>query len=220
MLNNFRLSDRVNLFVDLSVMGTKAGISRVEPLPSRFGFVPSASVGVSVNLGKTGFKRHSSVVPAVIPVPFTEAQYNELKDRVQVLEKENKDLKAQIEELKNAKPDTVTVSKAGDLVSPATLYFEIGNTELSEREKAHLEFYVKNILEQAPEKVFVLTGSADKTTGTAKRNQYLSEQRVNNVKKLLVEKYGIAEDHLVVKAEGSSNNRLGSAVLNRVVTIE
>ena len=220
MLNNFRLSDRVNLFVDLSVMGTKAGISRVEPLPSRFGFVPSASVGVSVNLGKTGFKRHSSVVPAVIPVPFTEAQYNELKDRVQVLEKENKDLKAQIEELKNAKPDTVTVSKAGDLVSPATLYFEIGNTELSEREKAHLEFYVKNILEQAPEKVFVLTGSADKTTGTAKRNQYLSEQRVNNVKKLLVEKYGIAEDHLVVKAEGSSNNRFGSAVLNRVVTIE
>ena len=220
MLNNFRLCDRVNLFVDLSVMGTKAGISRVEPLPSRFGFVPSASVGVSVNLGKTGFKRHSSVVPAVIPVPFTEAQYNELKDRVQVLEKENKDLKAKIEELKNAKPDTVTVSKAGDLVSPATLYFEIGNTELSEREKAHLEFYVKNILEQAPEKVFVLTGSADKTTGTAKRNQYLSEQRVNNVKKLLVEKYGIAEDHLVVKAEGSSNNRFGSAVLNRVVTIE
>ena len=79
---------------------------------------------------------------------------------------------------------------------------------------------MKNILEQAPEKVFVLTGSADKTTGTAKRNQYLSEQRVNNVKKLLVEKYGIAEDHLVVKAEGSSNNRFGSAVLNRVVTIE
>jgi len=26
--------------------------------------------------------------------------------------------------------------------------------------KAHLEFYVKNILEQAPDKVFVLTGSA------------------------------------------------------------
>ena len=45
MLNNFRLSDRVNLFVDLSVMGTKAGISRVEPLPSRFGFVPSARRG-------------------------------------------------------------------------------------------------------------------------------------------------------------------------------
>ena len=220
MLNNFRLCDRVNLFLDLSVLGTKSGISRVEPQPSRFGFVPSASFGVAVNLGKTGFKRHSSVVPAIVPVPFTEAQYNELQDRVNALEKENKDLKAQIEELKNAKPDTVTVSKAGDLVSPATLYYEIGSTKLSEREEAHLDFYVKNILEQAPDKVFVLTGSADKGTGSAARNQYLSEQRVNNVKKVLVEKYGIDESHLVVKAEGSSNNRFGSAVLNRVVTIE
>lgn len=221
MLNNFRLGNRVGLYLDLSALATKSDFAGISPRPEkRMGVLPSATFGLTVNLGKTGFKRHSSVVPAIVPVPFTEAQYNDLKDRVNALEKENKDLKAQIEDLKNAKPDTVTVSKAGDLVSPATLYYEIGSTKLSEREEAHLEFYVKNILEQAPDKVFVLTGSADKGTGTAARNQYLSEQRVNNVKKVLVEKYGIAEDHLIVKAEGSTNNRFGSAVLNRVVTIE
>lgn len=221
MLNNFRLGNRVGLYLDLSALATKADFAGISPRPEkRMGVLPSATFGLTVNLGKTGFKRHSSVVPAIVPVPFTEAQYNDLKDKVNALEKENKDLKAQIEDLKNAKPDTVTVSKAGDLVSPATLYYEIGSTKLSEREEAHLEFYVKNILEQAPDKVFVLTGSADKGTGTAARNQYLSEQRVNNVKKVLVEKYGIAEDHLIVKAEGSTNNRFGSAVLNRVVTIE
>lgn len=221
MLNNFRLGNRVGLYLDLSALATKSDFAGVSPRPEkRMGVLQSATFGLTVNLGKTGFKRHSSVVPAIVPVPFTEAQYNDLKDKVNALEKENKDLKAQIEELKNAKPDTVTVSKAGDLVSPATLYYEIGSTKLSEREEAHLEFYVKNILEQAPDKVFVLTGSADKGTGTAARNQYLSEQRVNNVKKVLVEKYGIAEDHLIVKAEGSTNNRFGSAVLNRVVTIE
>lgn len=221
MLNNFRLGNRVGLYLDLSALATKSDFAGISPRPEkRMGILPSATFGLTVNLGKTGFKRHSSVVPAIVPVPFTEAQYNDLKDKVNALEKENKDLKAQIEELKNAKPDTVTVSKAGDLVSPATLYYEIGSTKLSEREEAHLEFYVKNILEQAPDKVFVLTGSADKGTGTAARNQYLSEQRVNNVKKVLVEKYGIAEDHLIVKAEGSTNNRFGSAVLNRVVTIE
>lgn len=221
MLNNFRLGNRVGLYLDLSALATKADFAGISPRPEkRMGVLPSATFGLTVNLGKTGFKRHSSVVPAIVPVPFTEAQYNDLKDKVNALEKENKDLKAQIEELKNAKPDTVTVSKAGDLVSPATLYYEIGSTKLSEREEAHLEFYVKNILEQAPDKVFVLTGSADMGTGTAARNQYLSEQRVNNVKKVLVEKYGIAEDHLIVKAEGSTNNRFGSAVLNRVVTIE
>lgn len=221
MLNNFRLGNRVGLYLDISALTTKADFAGVSPRPTTLvGVLPSATFGLTVNLGKTGFKRHSSVVPAIVPVPFTEAQYNNLQDKVNALEKENKDLKAQIEELKNAKPDTVTVSKAGDLVSPATLYYEIGSTKLSEREEAHLEFYVKNILEQAPDKVFVLTGSADKGTGTAARNQYLSEQRVNNVKKVLVEKYGIAEDHLIVKAEGATNNRFGSAVLNRVVTIE
>lgn len=221
MLNNFRLGNRVGLYLDLSALATKSDFAGISPRPEkRMGVLPSATFGLTVNLGKTGFKRHSSVVPAIVPVPFTEAQYNDLKDKVNALEKENKDLKAQIEDLKNAKPDTVTVSKAGDLVSPATLYYEIGSTKLSEREEAHLEFYVKNILEQAPDKVFVLTGSADKGTGTAARNQCLSEQRVNNVKKVLVEKYGIAEDHLIVKAEGSTNNRFGSAVLNRVVTIE
>lgn len=221
LLNNFRLCNRVNLYLDLSVLSTKADFPHVAPRPSTaLGFLPSAKFGVAVNLGKTNFKRHTSVVPAVIPVPFTEAQYNDLQDRVNALEKENKDLKQQIEDLKNATPDTVTVTKAGDLVSPATLYFEIGSTKLSEREEAHLDFYVKNILEQAPDKVFVLTGSADKGTGSASRNQYLSEQRVNNVKKALVEKYGISEDHLVVKAEGATNNRFSSAVLNRVVTIE
>lgn len=221
MLNNFRLGNRVGLYLDLSALTTKADFAGISPRPKTLvGVLPSATFGLTVNLGKTGFKRHSSVVPAIVPVPFTEAQYNILQDKVNALEKENKDLKAQIEELKNAKPDTVTVSKAGDLVSPATLYYEIGSTKLSEREEAHLEFYVKNILEQAPDKVFVLTGSADKGTGTAARNQYLSEQRVNNVKKVLVEKYGIAEDHLIVKAEGATNNRFGSAVLNRVVTIE
>lgn len=221
MLNNFRLGNRVGLYLDLSALTTKADFAGISPRPKTLvGVLPSATFGLTVNLGKTGFKRHSSVVPAIVPVPFTEAQYNNLQDKVNALEKENKDLKAQIEELKNAKPDTVTVSKAGDLVSPATLYYEIGSTKLSEREEAHLDFYVKNILEQAPDKVFVLTGSADKGTGTAARNQYLSEQRVNNVKKVLVEKYGIAEDHLIVKAEGATNNRFGSAVLNRVVTIE
>lgn len=221
VINSFRVSNRVNINLDLSALATKSTYPHVSPAPNtKLGVMPSAKIGVSVNFGRTNFKRHTSVVPAIVPVSFTEDQYNALQERVNALEKENKDLKAQIEELKNAKPDTVTISKAGDLVSPATLYFEIGSTKLSEREEAHLDFYVKNILEQAPDKVFVLTGSADKGTGTASRNQYLSEQRVNNVKKILVEKYGISEDHLVVKAEGSSNNRFGSAVLNRVVTIE
>ncbi len=218
LLNNFRISNRVGIFLDLSTTFTKNDFPKVNPDPNAIlGFVPTAAAGISVNLGKTGFKR---VAPAVVPLPFTEDDYNALKTRVASLEKENKDLRAQIDELKNTVPDTVTVFKAGNLVSPATLYFEIGQTDLSERELAHLDFYLKNILEQAPDKTFILTGYADKGTGSASRNQYLSSKRVEKVKEILVEKYGVDADRLVVKAEGDKVNRFASPVLNRVVTIE
>ena len=115
VINSFRVSNRVNINLDLSALATKSTYPHVAPEPNtRLGVMPSAKVGVSVNLGRTNFKRHTSVVPAIVPVPFTEDQYNALQERVNALEKENKDLKAQIEELKNAKPDTVTVKKAGD----------------------------------------------------------------------------------------------------------
>ncbi len=221
LLNNFRLCDRVNLYLDLSVYGTKSDFPHVSPRPNtKFGVLPSARFGVAINLGKTGFKRHSSAMPAIVPVPFTEDQYNQLQNRVNALDKENKNLKDQVEDLKNVRPDTVTVAQPVEIASTTTLYFELGKAELTEREAAHFDLYVKSVLELEPDKVFVLTGSADKSTGSEATNQRLSEERANNVKKLLVEKYGVPEEHVKVKADGAKNNKYTSAVLNRVVTIE
>ncbi|MGM9741908.1 MAG: OmpA family protein [Candidatus Cryptobacteroides sp.] len=221
LINYFRLSNRVGLSLDLSALATKTSFVPALPTPKNYvSILPTATFGVVVNLGKTNFKRHSSVVPAVVPVSFTEDQYRSLCNRVDELEKENSDLRDELADAERRCPETVTVTKAPELVSPATVYFEIGSAELSEKELARLDFYVRNILEMNPDKTFTLTGSADKGTGSASRNQYLSEKRVNNVKEILVGKYGIAEDRLVVKADGDTNNRFGSAALNRVVTIE
>ena len=47
----------------------------------------------------------------------------------------------------------------------------------------------------------VVMGSADSNTGTAKRNQYLSEARGQYIANFLSEKYGIAGSKVVVKNE-------------------
>ena len=68
----------------------------------------------------------------------------------------------------------------------------------------HLDYIAKNILAKADKqaKVYItVMGSADSNTGTARRNQNLSEARGKYVADLLAAKYGIAKDRLVVKSE-------------------
>lgn len=222
-LNDFRLGKVVDLYLDLSCnVVPQSHFFNVNPVEKgdRFGFLPSATLGLIFNVGKVkNFNRHSSITPVVVPVPFTVDQYNELKDKVAALEKENAELKDEIEKLKNQAPDTVYVNAIGDLKSPATVYFEIGQTKLSERELAHLDFYAQNILATQPEKSFTVTGCADKGTGSAKRNQYLCEQRVKYVKDILTSKYGVSEDKLNIQTNNASE-RFESPALNRAVTIE
>lgn len=217
LMNDFRLGNRVDLYLDLSTVVARNEVFSNKS-DSRYAFMPSAKIGLVFNLGRTNFDRLSSVMPVVVPVPFTTDQYNALKNRVAELEKENAALKNEIEALKNQAPDTVYVGAQGAVESPATLYFDLGSAKLSSRELAHLDFYLENVISKS-EKEFTLTGSADNTTGSAKRNQQLSEQRAKFVKDYLVKK-GVEESRLVVKAEGDKNQRFSTPALNRVVVIE
>ena len=105
-------------------------------------------------------------------------------------------------------------------VTPGAVFFNIGQTTLSKEQMFQLEFYIKNVIAQDKDKVFTLTGYADKQTGSAKRNKQLSEMRVNYVSKLLQEKYNIPAERLVIKSEGSAVDRWGDPTLNRCVVIE
>ena len=115
------------------------------------------------------------------------------------------------------KPGYEEAKAALEDVGPASVYFEIGQTTLSQKELQHLDFYLKNILPNVGEnKVAVLTGSADSKTGTMRRNKYLSQKRVDYVKKLLVEKYGISTDNCQFRSSIATE---GDAALGRAVII-
>ncbi len=229
LLNILRLSSRVNLTLDLKALVGRA--SAYTASKSRFVFFPAANLGLSFNLGKTNFDRHSTITPVVIPVPFTTEQYNALKDKVAALEKENSALKNKVAALeKEVAPLRSLVNgqtylyengtftavdvKAG---APVSIYFDLGSAKISAREKAHLEYFTNNIA-TADTKVEV-NGYADKATGSAKTNQALSEKRAKAVVDLL-KKAGMPEKNIECKANGGVDIFNKPAYKNRVVTIE
>jgi len=175
--NEFRLSKRVNF--NLDVQGLLAKSAAYGMKGTFAGFV-SVLAGVGINLGsKTNFDRHDSITPVVIPLPFTEDDYNNLKDKVAALEKENAALKDKIAELE-ARGPVVEYVEVG--VSSVTVYFDMGQTVVSDREKAHIEYFASEV---DKEKALVVTGSADLGTGSAKRNEYLAKKRAEVVKGIL-----------------------------------
>ncbi len=229
LYNTFRCSKRVSIYVDLQALVGRG--AQVTNNAGKFILYPSATAGLVFNLWKTNFDRHSTITPVVIPVPFTTEQYNALKDKVAALEKENAALKNKVAALEkevaplrslvngqtylyeNGKFTAVDV-KAG---TPVSIFFDLGSATLSTREKAHLEYFTKNIA-TADTKIEV-NGYADKATGSAKTNQALSEKRAKAVVNLL-KKAGVPESNIECKANGGVDNFGKPAYKNRCVTIE
>ena len=231
LLNSLRLGNRVNLNIDLGMILSRAETYNMKGFAKRYVGFPTATLGLQFNLGRTGFDRLSSVMPVIIPNKYTDAQYEALQKKYAELEKENAALKNKIADLENQlapfknlvdgqtylfKNGRFTAVEA-KVASPATVYFDLGSAKISEREKAHVEFFANNVVDNATK--LLLTGSADKQTGTAKGNQKLSEQRVDAVKALLG-KLGVNTDNIQTVAKGDTDNKFDTPAKNRCVVIE
>ena len=228
--NVLKVTEAINFVIDLQALVSPA--SKYSTTGGRILFFPSATFGLAFNIGKTCFYRHSERVPAILPVPFTEGEYKALENKLAALQKENKSLKDRIaalqediDQYKKLLCDgntyiyengqfTPVEAKAG---APVAVYFDCGSASISEREKAHLEYFAEQLV-NADTKLLV-KGYADKQTGSAKRNQQLSEQRVKAVVDLL-KKAGANEANIEANALGATVQPFDGAVKNRVVTVE
>lgn len=220
LLNNIRVHERINVTLDIRSMfaggrfhGAQGGCTTTL----------TAALGLSVNLFKTNWVRaenwHNPVdTDKIAAVEATAAALTAANEALEAdkakLTKENEELNAEVVELRKRPTET---KAALEDVGPASVYFEIGQTTLSQKELQHLDFYLKNVLPNVGnKKVAVLTGSADSKTGTARRNKYLSQKRVDYVMNLLSEKYGIEADRFQVRTQVAKE---GDASLNRAVII-
>ena len=96
------------------------------------------------------------------------------------------------------------------------IFFTISNTTVSKDEMAKVE-EMANYLKSHPKANVVITGYADKGTGTRAINLRLSNQRAQTVAKLLMNKFGISESRITVKSMGEAEDQpYGDPAKNRV----
>ena len=125
-----------------------------------------------------------------------------LEDQNAQLTKTNKKLTKQVNQMQNEVK--MEPSQFFEGMTPAAVYFEIGQTTLSTKEMQHLDFLARNLIAKADAETKILItvmGSADSNTGTLKRNQHLSEARGKYVFDILTTKYNISPERLTIKTE-------------------
>jgi len=188
-----RLGERIDLYVEPSAV-----IGRETAYRERGGVIafPSVTAGVVIRLGRSGFRRETKTVyiesepaPPVI-----------IRDTIKVVED---------------KLDSILIQQMKE--TPLTLYFEIDQHILTQRELDHLERYAHYVL--TPNSKVLLTGSADKETGNAKHNQWLSEKRNAYVKDILMNVYHLKKENIIEQANGDRKNEFRTPEQNRCVTI-
>ena len=209
LLHNLRLTDNLDVIIDMRatvVKGTVHGSSGAAVLPS-------ITAGIALDLGWPNFVRTSTVLGAVETAnaektAILEVAIVALEAANAALETENMNLKQQNNNLSKSVNNMKKVEAAYEMelveMQPITVYFEIGRATLGALELEHLDFYARNIIEKVnadPQVSIVVMGSADSNTGTAKRNQQLSEERGKYIINLLSEKYGIDSERVIVKSE-------------------
>lgn len=226
LLNTFKVCDRLAITLDLRGVAYHGRALGISDYPA-WDF--TAAVGLNVDLGKNNWKRSAGVTPK---------QWKDANDAIadanSALDKakadaaaKDKALAAKDAELAKAKADAEAARKeaAGKKaalsdIAPATMYFNIGESELTVKERLHLDYYVKTILANTDgNRTIVITGTADKNTGSSLRNRRLAEKRVKYVQELLVNKYNVAPERIVAKSEVVKAAKAGEAQLFRAVVI-
>ncbi len=107
-----------------------------------------------------------------------------------------------------------------DVPSSTAIFFEIGKATLTSKDKARVKLLAEAINADKSNSTYVVSGYADKKTGSAKGNQRLSEKRAETVYKALVAE-GVDESRLEKQAFGGVDAIFfNNDVLSRTVIIK
>lgn len=117
--------------------------------------------------------------------------------------------------------DLSAAAKQGTFDKPfqiALIEFALGSA--TPKQNYATQYYnVAAFVSAYPDVVLRLDAYCDKDTGTPEINDQLASQRAENVRRILVEQYGIADDKITVNPLGDREQIYDEGALNRIVRI-
>ena len=209
ILNSFRLSDALNL--NLDIRGAYVSDRFDGELGGRWGEgIWSATVGLTYRFKQRGWGRSKTIVR-------THDRQRELK----AMQDKLNDMQAQLAQRKR---DSITVVRT--LAAANFVIFKIDTWDLTKESRVQLGLFAETIKKADPNAVYIITGYADKGTGSIERNVILSKNRARVVYECLVNEFGVPKKQLRVDHKGGVDNmfyndpRLSRAVITRIMDEE
>ncbi len=199
----FRLAKRVDLNLEGKVTANDFRfLSYAEGSEVRGGYLGSLGASLTFHLGKKEFTPLALQDDALIA---------KLNGEINALRAENAELAKRPEKC----PDVVATPAPQKIAVGNVVYFRLNSDKVDPNQMVN----IYNIAEYAKNntETITLVGFADRQTGTPDYNYDLSERRAKNVKKILVEKYGISADRIQTSWEGDRKQPYDVNVWNRVV---
>ena len=153
----------------------------------------NALAGLRINLGKSATKKEKPVEPEPAPAP--------------------------VQKVEEPAPAPAPVEKKVEEIR-RDIFFTINSNKISEKENKKI-LEVIDFLVKYPEAKVVVTGYADKGTGSAEYNMKLSKKRAEAVRDLMVNEFGVPASQLKVDYKGGVGNMFyDDAKLSRVAIVE
>lgn len=208
IINKFRLSNAIDLNLELSSMMTEDEFDREIGGKKDFDGTLAATIGITYHFKNRGF--------AKVQPKMCEPELRDLRNRINNLEEEQ-------QRMKNAMgkaPAVVVKEVPADCPdpSPYTVFFAIGSSKITNQEAYNINT-IGEQMKNDPQLKANIVGYADSATGTSNGNDVLSQQRAKAVAEYLKANYGITESRISTESRGGVD-KLNPIYLNRQARIE
>ena len=180
---DYRISQHwsVNLEIDANNLGDRFN-SKVN---GHCDWQPTASLGINYIWGK---KSKAAAKPAPAPA---------------VVEEKVAPTPEPVVEEKPVEDESAAAVKVEEPEPSLDFFYDINVTNITAEDNVALQKFAEWCKNHKDRKI-VVKGYADKGTGNANINKALSEKRANNVKEVLIKKFGIAASQIEVSAYGDT----------------
>lgn len=213
LINSFNVSKSVSINLELAIAAVSDDFNK-SVYGKKYDGIVSAEVGATYYFKRRGFRKYDA--EAVARAKSLNEEVNslrgELNNKNNEIDRLNKELAAK------PKTETIEVVKEVNAQSYASVLFAINSSVVKADQMLNIATAAE-IIKNNPNGKYLITGYADKATGTADYNLKLSERRANAVANILVNKFGVNKDQLEVRWDGSNQQMFDNNAWNRVAII-